>query len=483
MSAKIPEAVLQRFSEFVVGRTGLYFPPARWPGLLRGLEDAAADLGYSDVETCARMLMEAPPDRRRIDTLAHHLTIGETYFFREPAVWEALEAEILPALIAARRVSDRHLRIWSAGCSTGEEPYSIAILLARLLPDLASWNVAVLGTDIDCAALARAEHGVYREWSFRGVPDGLRQARFETAEGGRYRVKGVGKRLPRFAYLNLVDDVYPSFTNGTNALDIMFCRNVLMYFERSAAEAVVRRLHRALIDGGWLIVAAAEADAALFPGFATVRIGDALLYRKEGGAAAVQPRERRTGLAMARGGEAGAPASVGLSGAAAGAGKHRERGTVEAPDRRRTGVGGECVQRGVIDPSSSPKTLALACRDYANRGAFDEARRWGEAAVAADKSDPGLRYLLASVLEESGQPEDAKAALRQALYLDPDHVLAHFSLANLLRRLGQPSRAAAHFTVAQRLLDGTAADALLPDGEGMTAGRLREIIDAAERIS
>lgn len=483
MSAQLPTAVLQQFSEFVVGRTGLHFPPERWPALVRELEDAAADLGYSDVEACARMLMEAPLDRRYIDALAHHLTIGETYFFREPALWEALQAEILPALIAARRSADRHLRIWSAGCSTGEEPYSVAILLARLLPDLASWNVAILGTDIDVEALARAEHGAYREWSFRGVPDGLRQAHFEMAERSRYRVKGIGKRLPRFAHLNLVDDVYPSFTNGTNAMDIVFCRNVLMYFERSAAEAVVRRLHRALVDGGWLIVAAAEADAALFPGFASVRVGDVLLFRKEGEAVAPVTQERRIGPGMAWGSEVAAPSSAGLFREPVAAREHGARRPAEGRERRGAGVGGDRERRGIADPFSSAKTLALACRDCANRGAFDEARRWGEAAVAADKCDPGLRYLLASVLEESGQPEDAKAALRQTLYLDPDHVLAHFALATLLRRLGQTSRAAAHFTVARRLLDANAADALLPDGEGMTAGRLREIIDATERIS
>ncbi|MDT3668935.1 MAG: CheR family methyltransferase [Aromatoleum sp.] len=482
MKAPIPETVLQRFSEFVAERTGLHFPPSRRADLLRGLEDAAAGLGYGDVETCARMLMEAPPDRRRLDTLAHHLTVGETYFFRDPAVWTALEAEILPPLIAARRATDRHLRIWSAGCSTGEEAYSIAILLARLLPDLASWNVAVLGTDIDVDALARAEQGVYREWSFRGVSDGLRQAHFEAAGRGRFRVREVGRCLPRFAYLNLVDDVYPSVTNGTNAMDILFCRNVLMYFERSAAEAVARRFHRSVVDGGWLIVAAAEADAALFPGFSTVRIGDALLYRKEGTAHASPMSKSRGRQGTAQHGDSGpASRSVGVSRADIGepAGQGRRVVQARAPRRPRDQHG----QRAAAGPSSRPEALALACRECANRGEFDEARRLGEAAVAADKSDAGLRYLLASVFEESGRPQDAKAALRQALYIDPDHVLAHFSLANLLRRLGQPSRAAAHFSVARRLLDASAADAPLPDGEGLTAGRLREIIDATERIS
>lgn len=482
MNASIPETVLQRFSEFVVGRTGLSFPPSRWPALLRGLEGAAADLGYADIEACARRFIEAGPEPRHIDTLAHHLTIGETYFFREPAVWTALEQEILPALIAARRAADHHLRIWSAGCSTGEEPYSIAILLARLLPDLASWNVAVLGTDIDAEALARAQQGVYREWSFRGVPDGLRQTHFEAAGRGRYRVKEVARRLPRFAYLNLVDDVYPSFTNGTNAMDVLFCRNVLMYFERSAAEAVARRFHRALVDGGWLIVAAAEADDALFPGFAPVRTGDALLYHKEGGADSPSRWKGRVRQGAAQHGRAGAASrSAGFSRADAGERARQDHRIAEAREPRRSRDPDR--RRAAAEPSSSPKALALACRDCANRGEFDEARRLGEAAVTADKSDPGLRYLLASVFEESGRPDDAKAALRQALYLDPDHVLAHFALANLLRRLGQPSRAAAHFSVARRLLHASAADALLPDGEGLTAGRLREIIDATDRIS
>ena len=492
MSAVIPEPVLRRFSEFVATGTGLHFPPARWPDLVRGAEKAAKELGFRDAQSCMRGLLESAPDRRSIETLASHLSVGETYFFRDPAVFAALETEVLPPLIAARRAVDRHLRIWSAGCSTGEEAYSIAILLTRLLPDLADWNIRILGTDINPRFLSQASHGVYREWSFRGVPDWLRRTYFEAAEAGTYRVKTLRKDLVSFAYLNLVEDVYPSVLNNTNAMDIVLCRNVLMYFEPATIAAVARRLHHALVDGGWLIVNPAEIDASLFPGFTTVRIGDAILYRKDGNHLRGQARRRDDSHpaparrpAVLSGAETQAPAAAPPVRADAAGSPRERRAEPYRSARSRYERGDYAGARNVLLASgdTGPQALALLGHACANLGDLDEACRWCEAAAAADKFNPGLRYLLASVLEESGRPEDAAAALRQALYLDPDHVLAHFALGNLDRRRGRPARAAKHFATVRRLLQAYGADAQLPDSEGLTAGRLREIIDATERIA
>jgi len=269
-------------------------------------------------------------------------------------------------------------------------------------------NVAVLGTNIDVDALARAEQGVYREWSFRGVSDGLRQRISKrpgvvaSGSGGRALPPPIRLPEPRRRRLSVGHERHQR--DGHSVLP-----QRLMYFERSG-----RRPSRAgsiapVVDGGWLIVAAAEADAALFPGFSTVRIGDALLYRKEGTAHASPMSKSRGRQGTAQHGDSGpASRSVGVSRADIGepAGQGRRVVQARAPRRPRDQHG----QRAAAGPSSRPEALALACRECANRGEFDEARRLGEAAVAADKSDAGLRYLLASVFEESGRPQDAKAA-------------------------------------------------------------------------
>src|SRR5262249_27845182 len=148
-SETIPEAVWPRLSELIARGTGLHFPPERRRDLLRGLTSAAEELGFADVAECADGLLKTSLSSEQLHTLASHLTIGETYFFREPRTFEALANTVLPALIQRRRGRDQRLRLWSAACATGEEPYSLAILLRQLLPDWEDWRVTILATDIN----------------------------------------------------------------------------------------------------------------------------------------------------------------------------------------------------------------------------------------------------------------------------------------------------------------------------------------------
>ena len=271
---------LSEASGLIAERMGLHFPEARWPDLARGLGTAAAELGFEHPGACLGWLRSRELTTRQIETLASHLTVGETYFLRDPASFEALEREILPPLVARRGESVRTLRLWSAGCCTGEEAYSLAITCARVLPDPREWNVSVLATDINPKFLARAEAGVYSEWSFRGSPDWLRERFFSPAPGKKMVIDPTVKGRVHFAYLNLAEDVYPSLHNQTNGMDVIFCRNVLMYFTPEHQRRVVEALHRSLVDGGYLLVAAAEASAALFPMFSMEHIGGVTVYHK-----------------------------------------------------------------------------------------------------------------------------------------------------------------------------------------------------------
>jgi chemotaxis protein methyltransferase CheR len=140
-NATLDRALLDEVSGFIAERMGLHFPEERWPDLARGLKTAGEELGFESPDACVRWLRTRKLTTRQIETLASHLTVGETYFFRDPASFEALEREILPPLVAKRSREGRTFRFWSAGCCTGEEAYSLAITCARALPDLKSWNV------------------------------------------------------------------------------------------------------------------------------------------------------------------------------------------------------------------------------------------------------------------------------------------------------------------------------------------------------
>jgi len=280
MTHTISHVLLAQLSDLIMARLGLHFPRHRWSNLERGIRTAARELDFPDVAACIQWLLSSPLKQRQIAMLASHLTIGETYFFREPHVFAVLEEEILPALMRARRGRASHLRVWSAGCATGEEPYSIAISISKVIPEGQDWHVTLLATDINPRFQQMASEGAYREWSFRDTAPGIKARYFSRQPGGRLVILPAIQKMVTFAYLNLVDDVYPSLLTNTTAMDVIFCRNVLMYFAPEQAKKVVHKLYHALTDGGWLIVSPSETSQALFASFQTVNIAGVILYRK-----------------------------------------------------------------------------------------------------------------------------------------------------------------------------------------------------------
>ena len=170
MSAAFPADLLASFGEFIAERMALHFPPSRSGDLETMALSASKEMGYADPEAFMAGLLSSPLSIERMEILACHLTVGESYFWREPQAFEALEGRILPSLIRSREGGERRLRIWCAGCSTGEEAYSIAIALRRAIPAIGDWKVRIIATDINSRALKKARAGIYGEWSFRNAP-------------------------------------------------------------------------------------------------------------------------------------------------------------------------------------------------------------------------------------------------------------------------------------------------------------------------
>ncbi|MEP7358362.1 MAG: protein-glutamate O-methyltransferase CheR, partial [Anaerolineales bacterium] len=280
MTSPLSEAELVWLSDFVNARLGLHFARAKWAELERQTNAAAVEYGFAEAREFLRWLVSSPLSQEQIEMLAAHLTISETYFWREPKVFEALRDKIIPAFIRARQSGPRMLRLWCAGCSTGEEAYSIAIVLRELVPAGQPWRITLLATDINPHSLRRAALGVYGDWSFRGMPAVLKEKYLRQRGDGQYEVIPEIRKMVTFAYLNLAEDVYPALQSNTNAMDVIFCRNVLMYFPRELRQVMAQRFYRALNDDGWLMVAAAELSERVFSGFATVRFPGAFIYQR-----------------------------------------------------------------------------------------------------------------------------------------------------------------------------------------------------------
>lgn len=276
-------------SGLLTERTGLRFPPERWDELAGALMSAAREHGLRDAEDFAGRIVADPARARAIEDLAQRLTVNETYFFREPETFAAFEGKILGVLQAERTGKDgKRLKIWSAGCSTGEEPYSIAIALWRCVPDLKDWQVTLLASDLNVSSLEAARAAHYGEWSFRQAPDWLGKTYFQRLGNGRYALRAEIRGMVEFFRLNLVADAYPNPVQLTDDVDVIFCRNVLMYFSAAAAARVVDGFCRALRPGGYLIVAPAEASMRIFSEFETVNLDGVTLFRKPSAARAVK---------------------------------------------------------------------------------------------------------------------------------------------------------------------------------------------------
>jgi chemotaxis protein methyltransferase CheR len=506
MTHTISDQLLAQCSEFVTLRFGLHFPKKRWRDLERGVIRAARDLGFTDAQTCVRRLVTSQLTKEETEALVCHLTIGETYFFREKKCFEALQAHIFPALIDSRRGREQRLRVWCAGCSTGEEPYTVAILLHRMIADLAKWNITILATDINSDSLRKGAHGEFGDWSFRDTPRWVKEKYFTTNNDRRYVISGTIRKMVTFAPLNLAQDPYPALANNTNAMDIIFCRNVLMYFAPEQIKGAIDRFRHSLVDGGWLIVSPCETSHELFTGFSTIQLNNTIFYRKDDRevksppAPLFQRGEKNALLSEAevsnkclsainqsppfkKGDLGGFPQAATPA--------LREAQTVSLYDEAllsfNRGEYAEATARlagflaNIPQGEASPafgEAAVLLTQAYANQGNLALALEWSEKAVAADRLNPRPYYLQATIFQEKGADDAAIVSLKKAIYLDHGFVLAHFALANLTLRLGKREEAARHLKNAASLLHAYGDDDILPGSEGMGARRLAEIIAA-----
>lgn len=511
----LPDSLLSQVSELIAARMGWHFPADRWHDLERGLRAAAQDLGFTDVQTCLEWLPTALLTQQQIAILADHFTVGETYFFREQRALEVLTTQILPQLTQAQQTGERRLRIWSAACCTGEEPYSIAITLATTLSSLSDWQISIIGTDINPRFLQRAAQGVYTEWSFRNTPAWIRERYFQRTADNQFALSPDIKRMVTFFPLNLADAKFPSPLHAASTVDVIFCRNVFIYFSPQRAQAAILNFHRLLTDGGWLIVSPSEASYLAQSPFSVISFPGIIVHRKstpsDGQALRAgtfsQPVPQRLAAAFpsrpasdsrsqvepvsAKRTKTSEPAvATALPSAPTGVGKlasvsapssviyeeakalYEQGRYAEVSEKLRSSLTRQSEQHAPLDQGE----MLLLIRACANQGAFDEAIVWCQRAIAEDALSSRFYYLLATVLLEQGREEEAMLALRQTLYLDDRFVLAHFTLGNLSRRQKNVKATQRHFHNALTLLRQYQPEEILPESEGLTAGRLSALI-------
>lgn len=223
--------------------------------------------------------LQATPGRRELDALFEAITINETYFFRVPQQIEALEKAIIPELIKLKTgMPNPTIRIWSAASSTGEEAYTIAIIiLEKIKPLFPYLNFQVIGTDINNAVIDSARKAVYKEYAVRNIPDNLLRKYF-VIDNGLYTLKDDVKRLVRFSNVNLYDSTE---IRTLPQCDVIFCANVLIYFDIPSKQKVVSDLHSVLNKNGYLFIGYSESLHGISKAFKLVHLPKAMAYQKD----------------------------------------------------------------------------------------------------------------------------------------------------------------------------------------------------------
>jgi chemotaxis protein methyltransferase CheR len=471
MRHTFPEELLSKFGRFVETRIGLHIPQSRLVDLERGVRAAAKEVGWTDAEAFARHLLRSPVNQELEDLLAAHLTIGETYFYRDPRAFEVFEKEVLPEVVRNRLGKEKKLRIWSAACCTGEEPYSLAMAVRRTLGEESGWKVSLLATDLNPRFLRKAAVGLYGPWSFRTLPEEMRGRFFHKQANERWQLDERIKRDVTFANLNFMEDSFPSAANNTQALDVIFCRNVLMYFSRETAAKVIAKLRKCLVDGGWLFTSATDAPRDLFAGFAVHEAEGTVVYRRcSDDPSAAKPTPVFFNLPSLSSPTADPFSSKFAIEPARVPHEHTTKAEPSSPP--------PVVEK--VPVPALDADLRHRARSLADQGRFDEALAAIDLAILSDKLDALAHYLRGVILHEQSAEAEAVTSLNRALFLDPSFVLAHVTLGNLMRRVGKERAARRHFDNAREILSRLERDAVLPESGGMSAGRLLHILSTPQ---
>ncbi|WNG30915.1 chemotaxis protein CheR [Cystobacter fuscus] len=470
--------------EFVAARAGL-LTPSCLAAAMEGIDRAMARAGLAEDFSAYLPRLEADP--AALDDLLVELTVGETYFFRNPEHFDFLRQEVLPDL-RQHRGEGHVVRGWSAGCSSGEEPYSLAVLLMKEGHE----RMEVLGTDVSRAALARCEEASYGEWSLRGPwVDHMRP--YLHPDGKRYRLAPEVRSHVRFGYLNLAEDSWPSTPQGVWGMDIIFCRNVLIYFNRPTIEGVARRLHATLADGGFLITGPSDPPLNGLAPFETIVTEWGIVYHRPDATRPTRLRSfRHTPLQVVPPASdfphAPPPATAPLPEpapappplpapppappappppAAPGSGLDEARQALTRGDWR------EAARLAAAMPDDA-EAVGVTIRALAN---FDAPAALRACAEASERHPLAVepRYLESLVLLGQGKLRESERAARQALYLEPGLAVAHLMLGHILRRQGELTGARRAFSTAAGLCAALPPEQPVPLADGERAGRLLRV--------
>ncbi|MGH7243007.1 MAG: CheR family methyltransferase [Phycisphaerales bacterium] len=457
------DCAFRELKRLVIETTGLSYYSDKDEDLCGRIQRRLRALGECTWGAYLQLLQDPETKRIEWDRLAEELTVGETSFFRHPELFRGLRENVLPDILHRNR-DIRRLRVWSAGCSTGAEAYSVAILLAReYAAALRGWEVSILGTDINKKSLAQAREGSFAAWDFRGAEHEHIEDCF-TPRGTRLVIHSDFQRHVRFAYHNLATDSPPLALYGVDTFDLILCRNVLIYFSPETNRRLVRQFYECIVPGGWLLVGHAEPNVELFRSFQAVNVPGAVLYQK--------PASPVLDTDVPKSGSAERSIDRRIKQLAAPVFESRKTG-----DRRRSlkpEAPGRLKEAAAL-PSNVSKQSALAVRLPTERSLSTSLLEC-ENQTASRPMDAAVHLRLAMLHNQVGDHACAEASIRRVIYLEPSNALAHYLMGVSEQRQGRKGSACHAYGLALTILADRSDFELIPNADDLAVGDLRNLI-------
>lgn len=399
---------LQSIIIIISSKTGIKIRSEDQLNLQQKIDKRIKELGLKNEQDYLSLLSgSSPASTDEWHKLISQITTGESYFFRDRGQIELLRQNLLPNLLEKKQ-AQKTLNILSAGCSTGEEVYSLAIILGEIMPNIESWNINLVGIDLNDEAIVKAKRGIFPEWSFRGVEPHYRSVFFRHKLEG-WEVIDPLKQKVRFYQCNLIEDAIPVFPIGS--VDLIICRNVFIYFDPEKISLVLAKFIDLLSSGGYLLTGHTELQGQELGSLKAISFPESMVFQM-----ATEHDENHIAL-MPTPSSTFLPNFKVLGQQAFNEGKYKET------------IG--YLQNWLNLNDQDEEAMLLMAKAYANQGSHRETERLCNRVLQSDHCCVIALQLLAQIAEEQGQKEAAKEYLRRILFVDANFIPAYFDLIEL----------------------------------------------------
>jgi len=484
-SAQSDVQVQPQIMRLITTALGLQVRPQDEEAIAQKLKGRSQSLGLPNLNAYYKLLLTAnSPQNQHPEWrwLTECLTTTESYFFRDKGQFSLLRQQILPELINYKRqqasspLGRPSLRLWSAGCSSGEEAYSLAILLRELIPDFSLWDVTILGTDINQAVLDQARSGTYSNWSFRSLEPTIQQRYFQPHRNG-WQIRPDIRSMVTFQVSNLVQDAYPDRPRLLDQVDLIVCRNVFIYFKPEAIAQVLHKFYATLQPQGYLLAGHTELQGINLGNFHVRSFPESVIYQRPGDLDGKGDRITSTVCRdIAYNVLPHPPIHPSTARLSARAEAHppihpSTHPPIHPPTlddihplllQRAYPQAIQQLQQILQHEPQNGAAHHLLAQVYANGGQHEQAIAACQKAMQVDPLAIDSCYLLAQIREEQGDLEEAKILYKRIIYLMPESIHAYLELASLYVREGNRKKA---FSVWKSALDLVRRSPLSPSLE------------------